>query len=130
MKHLQMGLKMHIKKGEIYLADLGSIKNEDIGKVRPVLIFQNNFLNRMLSDSKFQDVIVIPLSSKIVENDFAFLLKKRDNLKKDSIILCNSIKMINAKRLQIDKGIMAQLTHNEMQSIEDILYNLFGCQNR
>jgi len=38
--------------------------------------------------------------------------------------------MINAQRLQIDKGVMTQLTHDEVQTIEDILYNLFGCQNR
>ena len=35
---------MNIKKGEIYLANLGDVKCADIGKIRPVLIFQNDNL--------------------------------------------------------------------------------------
>ncbi len=119
---------MHIKKGEIYLANLGDVRHEDIGKIRPVLIFQNGFLNRMLNESSFQDVIVIPLSSKIVQNDFSFFLAKRENLTKDSIILCNTIKMIHAKRLQLEKGLLATLKKTEITEIEHILYNLFGCE--
>ena len=45
----------NIKKGEIYLANLGDKTTLDIGKIRPVLIFQNNFLNRMLNETKYQD---------------------------------------------------------------------------
>ncbi len=121
---------MNIRKGEIYLANLGNKKEEDIGKIRPVLIFQNNFLNRMIDDSKYKDVIVIPLSSKIVNHDFSFFIEKRDNLKKDSVALCNAIKMINAQRLKIDIGILTKLDLDEMLEIENILYNLFDCKNK
>ncbi len=117
----------HIKKGEIYLANLGNIKKEDIGKIRPVLIFQNNLLNRMLSETTFNDVIVIPLSSQIVKNDFSYIINKRDRLQKDSTILCNAIKMINAKRLKTDKGYLTKLNKNEIKNIENILYKLFDC---
>ncbi len=117
----------HIKKGEIYLANLGNIKKEDIGKIRPVLIFQNNLLNRMLRETTFSDVIVIPLSSQIVKNDFSYTINKRDKLQKDSTILCNAIKMINAKRLKIDKGYLTKLDKNEISIIENILYKLFDC---
>jgi len=72
----------NIKKGEIYLANLGNKNRLDIGKIRPVVVFQNNFLNRMLSDSEFKDVVILPLSSKIRENDFTYFIKKRDNLEK------------------------------------------------
>jgi len=117
----------HIEKGEIYLANLGNIKNEDIGKIRPVLIFQNDLLNRMLSETIFDDVVVIPLSSKIIENDFTYILNKRDKLEKDSVILCNAIKMINARRLKIDNGYLTKLDDNEIIEIEKILYKLFDC---
>ncbi len=117
----------YIEKGEIYLANLGDIKKEDIGKIRPVLIFQNNLLNRMLSDTTYNDLIVIPLSSKIVKSDFSYIIKKRDKLEKDSTILCNAIKMINANRVKIDKGYLTKLNHNEIKKIEDILYKLFDC---
>ena len=107
-----------IKKGEIYLANLGDIKCADIGKVRPVLIFQNQNLNRMISDNIYTDVIVIPLSSKIKKSDFTFVLKQRDNLKKDSTILCNAIKMINVKRIKKEDGILTTLSTSEIQEIE------------
>jgi len=119
-----------IKKGEIYLANLGDRKNFDIGKIRPVLIFQNNFLNMMLEDTKFKDVVVLPLSSQIRTNDFSFFIKQRDNLEKDSTILCNAIKMIDSRRLMIDKGILTKLSDDEILDIENILYNLFGCSNK
>jgi len=90
---------INIKKGEIYLANLGDRKHLDIGKIRPVLVFQNNLLNRMLEDTTFKDVVVLPLSSKIRENDFAYFLKAKDKLEKDSVVLCNAIKMIDASRL-------------------------------
>ena len=107
-----------IKKGEIYLANLGDVKSADIGKIRPVLIFQNQNLNRMISDNLYTDVIVIPLSSKIRKSDFTFIIKQRDSLKKDSTILCNELKMINIKRIQKEDGVLTTLTTQEIQEIE------------
>jgi len=81
----------------------------------------------MLSETIFSDVIVIPLSSKIVKNDFAYIINERDKLEKDSAILCNAIKMVNAKRLKIDNGYLTKLDDNEIVEIEKILYKLFDC---
>ncbi len=117
----------HIEKGEIYLANLGNVKKEDIGKIRPVLVFQNNLLNRMLSETTYNDIIVVPLSSKIIKSDFSYIINKRDKLEKDSTVLCNAIKMINAKRLKTDKGYLTKLDNNEIIKIENILYKLFDC---
>lgn len=113
-----MVLKMPIKKGEIYLADLGNVKCADIGKIRPVLIFQNSNLNRMIEDGLYSDVVIIPLSSQIKENDFSYILKKRDDLEKDSTILCNAIKMINVKRLILEKGVLTMLRSDEILELE------------
>jgi len=125
--HFWMGLTMGIKKGEIYLANLGNRKDFDIGKVRPVLVFQNNMLNMMVERTQFNDVVILPLSSKIRENDFCYRLEPRDNLEKESVILCNAIKMINADRLLTDKGLLTQLLEDEMVEIDKILYLLFDC---
>ncbi len=118
---------MHIKKGEVYLANLGNMNQFDIGKVRPVLVFQNNMLNKMLERTKFNDVVVLPLSSQIRENDFCYFLKKQDALEKDSVILCNAVKMISAKRLLLDKGLVIKLDNEQIKDIEKILYRLFDC---
>ena len=119
-----------IKKGEIYLANLGDKKRVDIGKIRPVLVFQNDFLNRMLSDSEYKDVVILPLSSKIRINDFSYFIKKRDNLEKDSVILCNAVKMIDFSRLITEDRPLTKLTEKEISEIEDILYYLFDCSNK
>ena len=120
----------NIKKGEIYLANLGDRKHLDIGKIRPVLVFQNDLLNRMLEDTTFKDVVVLPLSSKIRENDFAYFLKAKDRLEKDSVVLCNAIKMIDASRLMTEEKALLTLSQEQIIDIENILYNLFGCSNR
>ncbi len=115
-----------IKKGEIYLADLGDVKCADIGKIRPVLVFQNDNLNRMISDNLYTDLIVIPLSSKIQKSDFTSILKKRDKLEKDSTILCNAIKMINVKRIQKENGILTLLSTQEIEEVEKKVLLVLG----
>lgn len=115
-----------IKKGEIYLANLGDVKCADIGKIRPVLIFQNKNLNRMISDGIYTDVIVIPLSSKIKKSDFTAVLKQRDKLEKDSTILCNAIKMIHIKRVIKEEGVLTRLNDQEIKDIEQKLLLVLG----
>ena len=78
---------------EIYLNISSNIsKIYKIDKIRPVLIFQNNFLNRMLGETSYNDVVVLPLSSQIRENDFSYYLLVQEKLGKESVVLCNAIK--------------------------------------
>jgi mRNA-degrading endonuclease toxin of MazEF toxin-antitoxin module len=116
---------MRIEKGAIYLANLGNSSMHDIGKIRPVLVFQNNFLNRMIDESTYKDVIIIPLSSQIRENDFTLKLDVRDKLEKESVILCNAIKIVSADRLLLENGKLTMLRKNEIEQIETILRLLF-----
>ena len=125
-----MGLMKSIKKGEIYLANLGDRNTHDIGKIRPVLIFQNNFLNRMLGETAYNDIVVLPLSSQIRENDFSYYLPAQDKLEKESVVLCNAIKMIDASRILQDNGVLLTLSQKQIIEIENILYNLLGCTNK
>lgn len=119
---------MRIEKGDIYLANLGDRSLHDIGKIRPVLVFQNNLLNRMVEENAYKDVIVIPLSSQIRENDFTLKLNVRDKLEKESVILCNAIKMVSAERLLLERGKLTALNDDEIQAIEKILFLLFDCK--
>ena len=109
---------MHIKKGEVYLANLGDVKCADIGKTRPVLIFQTENLNRMVEDGLYDDVIVIPLSSQIKKSDFTYVIRRRDLLQKDSTLLCNAIKMVKASRLLKEHGVLTRLTEEEIKLVE------------
>lgn len=117
---------MTIRRGEVYLANLGNVKHADIGKTRPVLVIQNNHLNRMIEDGLYHEVIIVPLSSQIKKSDFTMVVKKRDKLKKDSTILCNALKMISAKRLVLEKGILLKLTESEILDIEKRVTAVLG----
>jgi len=115
---------MDIRRGEIYLANLGDVKHSDIGKIRPVLVFQNNFLNRMIEDGLYDDIVIIPLSSQIKESDFTLILTQRDRLEKDSTILCNAIKMISSKRMR--KGVLTRLSDAELEEVEVCVARVLG----
>ena len=51
---------MNIKRGEIWLADLNPIQGSEQAGTRPVLIFQNNIINRVTTT-----VLAIPLSTNL-----------------------------------------------------------------
>ena len=104
-------------KGEIWLANLNPVKkNNEVGKVRPVLIFQNNDLN----ESQYPTTITLPLTTALIDDaePLRFRVVKRENLHEDSDILIAQIRAIDNERL-IEK--LASLTQKEMGSIKLLL---------
>jgi len=115
-----------MRRGEVYLANLGNVKHTDIGKIRPVVIFQNDRLNRMVEEGLYDYVIVLPLSSQIKRHDYAYDLPKRERLEKESIVLCHSVKMIAAKRLYLERGCLMRLHDDEIKEIESKVASAMG----
>jgi mRNA interferase MazF len=91
-----MGLEM-FKKGEVYLASLNPKKGTEVGKLRPVLIFQTDMLNEVEHPTS----TVLPFSSQLVEDSYPlrFRVKKRDSLETTSEILCDQIRTIDNTRI-------------------------------
>jgi mRNA-degrading endonuclease toxin of MazEF toxin-antitoxin module len=77
----------------------------------------------------YDDVIIIPLSSKMKESDFTFSLEKRDKLQKNSTILCHAIKMIASKRVLQNEGKLTTLNESEMKEIEKRVSLVLGMNN-
>jgi len=73
-----------MKRGEVYLAYLNPNKGKEVGKLRPVLILQTDFLNEI----NHLTIIILPLSTKLIDNAYPlrYRIKKRDKLEKDSDI--------------------------------------------
>ena len=117
-----------IKRGEIYLADLNRVTEHNISKVRPVLVFQNDFLNRTLEEAFYADVTIIPLSSKDLGGDYRLKISARDALEQPSEIVCNAVCTINVNLLKTDSGPIAVLNDKEIKFIERMLADLFGCR--
>jgi len=109
-------------KGDIWLVNLNPIKkNNEMGKIRPVVVFQNNILNQ----NDYPTTIIIPLSTSLIDNakPIRYRIKKRDNLKKDSDIVITQIRAIDNSRF-IEK--IASLTLNEIKEIKQLLDEVIG----
>ena len=90
-------VKMIIKRGEIFLANLEPIRGSEQGGIRPVLIIQNN-----ISNENSPVTIMAAITSKIFSKEFptnVFLSKSDSKLDKDSTVLLNQIRTIDKSRL-------------------------------
>ena len=108
---------MTAHRGEIWLANLNpSKKANEIGKIRPVLIFQNDELNK----SDYATTIIIPFTTSLIDEaePLRYRIRKRDRLEKDSDLLVAHIRSIDNNRL-IQK--IAALSSNEMTIIKKLL---------
>ena len=102
------------QKGEIYLAKLNPKKGNEVGKIRPVLIYQTNILN----DCEHPTTIVLPISTVLIDGAFPlrYRITKRDKLEKTSDVLCDQIRALDNQRVL--NGLITKLTYKEMLEID------------
>jgi len=102
------------KKGEIYLAKLNPKKGNEVGKIRPVLIYQTDILN----ECGHPTTIILPVSTVLVDNAFPlrYRVTKRDKLEKTSDVLCDQIRALDNQRIL--EGLLTKLTYKEMLEID------------
>lgn len=117
-----MALSHRLQRGGVYLANLNPSKGAEPGKVRPVLIMQNNWLNEIAHPT----VIVLPLTTRLIENakPLRFRLTPRDQLQQASDVLCDQIRALDIQR--ITSECLTQLTTTEIKQIEANLTQVLG----
>ena len=83
--------------GEIWLADLSPKIGTGLGKLRPVLIIQN----QILLEVKHPSTLVIPLTTNLMDDTepLRVRIKAQNRLVKDSDLLIDQIYAIDNKRL-------------------------------
>ena len=104
-------------RGEIWLINLNPIKkSNEIGKIRPALILQNNELNH----GNYPTTIILPLTTSLIDDaePLRYRVTKREKLEKNSDILMANIRAIDNTRF-MEK--LASLTAKEMQYIKSLL---------
>ncbi len=108
---------MRLKKGDIYLANLNPQKGNEIGKLRPILVFQTNLLNEV----GHLTTIILPLSTYLIDDSYPlrFRINKRDNLEKDSDIVIDQIRAIDNK--SILPKLLTKLTPKEINLVSEQL---------
>ncbi|OIP53809.1 MAG: PemK family transcriptional regulator [Helicobacteraceae bacterium CG2_30_36_10] len=104
-------------RGEIWLSNLNPIKkNNEMGKVRTVLVFQNDELNH----SEYPTTIIVPLATSLIDEaePIRFRIQRREKLLEDSDVVITQIRSIDNDRF-IEK--LASLTSEEMKKIKELL---------
>ena len=107
---------MMVSKGEIWLANLNpSKKSNEMKKVRPVLVYQNDELNH----SDYPTTIIIPLTTHLIDDakPIRMRINKKEKLKEDSDLVITHIRAIDNNRF-IEK--LTMLNNVQMQKVKDL----------
>src|SRR3989344_4959130 len=99
-------------QGDIYLARLNPVEGHEQGGTRPIIVLQNNTLNKILST-----VIIVPITSNLDARGKLttyFLSAKHSKLIKDSVILLFQIRSIDKSRLVKRVATLKPETFNEI----------------
>ncbi|RXK12303.1 PemK family transcriptional regulator [Halarcobacter mediterraneus] len=107
---------MILSKGDIWLVNFNPIKkSNEIGKIRPAVVFQNNELN----ERAYPTTIVFPLSTYLIDDSepIRFRITKREKLKEDSDLIITQIRAIDNSRF-IEK--LASLSIREIEEIKEL----------
>ena len=107
---------MMVSKGEIWLTNLNpSKKSNEMKKVRPVLVYQNDELNH----SDYPTTIIIPLTTHLIDDaePIRMRINKKEKLKEDSDLVITHIRAIDNNRF-IEK--LTMLNNVQMQKVKDL----------
>ena len=112
---------MIVKRGEIWLADLNPVRGSEQAGVRPVLIFQNNTINRFTIT-----VLAIPFTTNLRRASLPSCVrisKNEGGLTNDSVALCHQLRALDKTRLQRKLGTVRQDT---LSTIDNCVLSTMG----
>lgn len=111
-----------MRRGEIWLADLNPNRGAEIGKVRPVLIIQADFLTAQ----GHVTMIVLPLTSQVRPSKAPLhvTISARDRLEGPSQVMPEQPRTLDRRRL-ID-GPLTRLSNDELSAVERSLKAVMG----
>ncbi len=105
-------IKLEIKRGDVYYADLNPVVGSEQGGIRPVLVIQNDVGNKYSPT-----VIIAAITSKIDKAKLPTHVEidcNTCNLDRDSVILLEQIRTIDKKRLK------RRITHLNNEVVSEV----------
>ena len=105
---------MTVKRGEIWLADLNPTRGSEQAGTRPVLIFQNNVINKYTTT-----ILAIPLTTNLRRASLPSCVqisKGEGGLASDSVALCHQLRVLDKTRLMRRLGTVNQKTISAIES--------------
>ena len=103
-----------MQRGEVWVANLNPNRGAEIGKIRPVLILQADFLTALGEPT----VVVLPLTSQVrpAKEPLRVTIRARDRLEQDSQVVSEQPRTLDRARLT--EGPLTRLTGEEMKAVE------------
>lgn len=117
-----------IRRGKIYLVDFGKRYHSELGKIRPAVVMQNDFINRAIAEENtaFQGVVVMPLTTQLTGGDYRLRLKPRDRLEKESEIVAHWVCTVDLSRFDLVGGKLATLAPAEIDRLAGMMAGVMG----
>jgi len=115
-----------MRRGEVWVANLNPNRGAEIGKIRPVLVIQEDALGPEVT----QTVVVLPLTSQVRETvqHLRCTLPARDRLRRPCQVLIDQPRTLDRNR--IGEGPLTRLTEQEMTAVERTLEAVLGLTER
>ena len=109
-------------QGEIWLANLNPGRGTEPGKIRPVLILQN----QALLDAEHPSTLIIPLTTNLIDDAEPLRLRivAQGRMEQDSDLLVDQLRAIDNKRL-ID-GPLARLDDDLLKRVYQAAGEVLG----
>jgi mRNA interferase MazF len=103
-----------MRRGEVWLGNLNPNRGAEIGKVRPVLIMQADFLIAQGEPT----IVVLPLTTQVraSKEPLHVTIPQRDELEQACQVMTEQPRMLDRQRLI--KGPLTRLTTDEMRRVE------------
>jgi mRNA interferase MazF len=111
--------------GEVWLADLSPKVGTELGKLRPVLIIQN----QILLEIQHPSTLIIPLTTNLIDDaePLRIRIKAQDQLFKDSDLLIDQIRAIDNKRLSTEP--LTTCDKHFMRKVHKAILEVIGIQS-
>ncbi|MFO1400191.1 MAG: type II toxin-antitoxin system PemK/MazF family toxin [Steroidobacteraceae bacterium] len=111
-----------MKRGEIWVARLEPVRGAEVGKSRPVLVVEADFLLQQGAPT----VVVLPLTSQVRKSKepLHVTIRARDRLRVDSQVMPEHPRSIDRRRLV--QGPLTALQPAELAAVERSLLAVLG----
>jgi len=111
-----------MRRGEIWVANLNPTRGAEIGKVRPVIVLQSDWLTAAGSDT----LLVVPLTTRHWESQEALrvTITARDRLRENCHTVTEKTRALD--RTRFGSGPLAVVTDEEMAELEQKLRGVLG----
>jgi mRNA interferase MazF len=99
---------MTLTRGDVWLADLNPIRGSEQAGIRPVLIFQNDLINRHTTT-----VVTIPFTTNLRRAALPSCIQVAvgdGGLTAESVALCHQLRVLDATRLIRHLGSLSRTT--------------------